>query len=542
MSMSEKKRYLLAALGLATLTLAAFALVWPFNAAPGDDWSYLYHTQMGDWDLVIHNRQFNFMGSILTDQILPHRAQGFHYSHLVSIFLTSLGLFHLIRRLLPWHIGLAFLVAAVYVVYVPFNYDQARALYIQLYTWALFITAGACVCLTEFYFQRGWKKALAILLALPLAYISIRLYESLIPIIGFMPILLWGYTRHPIKRPFVVGMLLYGAVSLFATLQFLIPFLTQDETSGYQARFRTTSNPSSFAQSTVDFYRNSFPMQSSVWQPEFSYLLPRLGFVGIACLLVWVFWRMEQLPNPKTWLIMILLGGVFVFLGGGAFVYAGQTPALRSYFFAAPGQALVVAGILGLLAHLLTTRLKIRYAIVLLCAAFFFIAYGWYVDAQAWAVYRHGMAWDEKNIFFRQMSAQIPDVESGTAILYRCEYPQADYQTARQVDMFAAYYLYFDAGDVDMPLMQFRTDPEFGRFEFTEQGLIYNVKFTNTPDKTFYTYDEMIFISCEGKNIVILDQFPAELAPEGTDLSAYNPYARIRGGFISPANAQILAR
>src|SRR5262245_6090979 len=115
--------YLLAILALLALTLAAFAVVWPLNTTAFDDWVYFYAGQptIMSSSQVYAVRPFALGGAMLAHFFMPGQAQSIYLVHVVSIFIASVCLFHIMRRLNPGYDWMAFLLGAVYLFYVPFN-------------------------------------------------------------------------------------------------------------------------------------------------------------------------------------------------------------------------------------------------------------------------------------------------------------------------------------------------------------------------------------------------------------------------------------
>jgi hypothetical protein len=552
-------RYLLAGLGLLVLTLAVFAVMSPFNGASNDEWSYLYLGRLGEWQGFRINRDFSAGGAVIADFLLPDRAQNIHVIHVASTYFISLGLFHLAYRLMRGYGWLAFTIAAVYLVYIPYNMEQSRALYIEPYSWAILMMVICAVLLVEYFFRAGRVAWIFLILSAGMAYVAARVYEGFIPFLAVLPVVYFWFTSPPPRgsgmrqiQLFWAGILLWWLVAGIGSLQFIIPYLRGDESASYQSNIQEVdNNPRRLIDNTADFLKVSFPLEDEILTTPFNYILPSLLLTGLFLAGAWLLWRSEpqaqRFPPLRFWLVMLGLGAFITLLGGLAFIYAGLHLEMRSQFIAAPGEAILLVGLLGGMAWLAgkLIRLQPPLAMAALLGVFLLTAGQWQLESQVWAATNRAPTFDAKTPFFRDLLAMMPELEPDTAIIYRCAEPQNPLQIARLSDLFAVEYLY-DGRRVEFIALPYHFAPlRIPVVEFTETGVNYSHEYDLLGLEVVrfaYGYDQLVVVECAGDSIRITERFPAELAPAGAHLETYNPYARVKPDFIARDDARVLGR
>ncbi len=232
--------------------------------------------------------------------------------------------------------------------------------------------------------------------------------------------------------------------------------------------------------------------------------------------------------------------------GGRPSIVLGFAETPRAYFFAALGQASVWTGVLIGLAQGLGILLRVNWRIPMVLFTMMGIIWGcqWYYQAQQVAETRQAPpSWDEKNLFWRQVVAQVPHITPDSLLLFHCPNPALPAFYGRMIDFHAARLLY-GADRLDLALTWYEYALHNRQaLRFTPQQVIYeyaaDMKNAGRGDLP-YSYSQVVALGCWGDEVVLLDRFPEDLlAPAPAD---YNPYARLSNGFIPSDIAQLLAR
>ena len=536
------KTYVLAALGLFTLTLSAFAIVWPFNTTAFDDWVYFYVGQPGIYNATTTYaiRPFAVIGAQLANLIFPNQAQSIYIIHVAGLFIAAFSLFHILRLLKPGYTWFAFLVSAVYLFYIPFNSAQIIPLHFEVYSWTVAIAAVSFALFVHSISAKGWLSVAVLIAACICGYLAILSYESTFPILIAAPLVVW-LGRRKFSGRFVLAALVWWAVAAIAFLQFLIPYLNGDVSASYQENFfEPVQNVSQLLKNVVTFYDQSFPIKTIVSDlgalSLSPYLSTALVVALIAALTVFIFWRLypaeRELPSPRTLIVGIGVGLILIGLGGSTYMYANFLTA-RSHFFVAPAQAWVLVSVFGLTAWLLR-RISIAPLAVSLFAfviVFFTLGAHWYRNYQI-AVTQEGADFSHHNQLFQQILARIPDVVEGTLIIYDCPKVKNSVYKLRAADSYGIRYLYQDRAIIRSP-----SGVQFSADSITDTNNYSTLIGPKLP--TEYRYDQLIALRCTTNSVSVLDQLPKEW---GVNSSVYNPNKRIVSGFIQPWQARILAR
>jgi hypothetical protein len=524
-------------LGLLTVTLLAFAVISPFNGAQADDWIYPFYGKLKALTVLGSNRQFGLVPAVIAEIFTPGRMPyGMLTLQLLSIWGTALILFFLIRRLLSGYNWFALLVAVVYLLYIPNNGDQARTLYSGgVYPWVVLVAAAAALLVVEHYLYRGLYRWLAILLAAGCAYMTVRAYESAIPLIVCFPLLLIFKRRELLLRRLILPIIIWYSVVGFGVFQFVEPFFSHSSTTIYQNSFFDVEQTTlqGVLTDTLYFYTNSFPLDELMGLPVEGqgYLVPGL-LLGLACLIfLTLFKRLYPenvyLPSVRVLVTMIFVGLVEIGLAIIAFAYAHIADTPRANFFAAPGQSLVVVGVVGLLALAVGRFLIYRPVNLLLGFVFFYgiVGASWYYQAQMYAV-SSDQSFDVSLRLFREIVALVPNAKADTLILYDCNVKDS-YQW-RLIDSIAGIYLYDKVNIASID--QITWLPDRINYHF--------IDWLSPP--LSYNYNQLILIGCRNNHLYIADSFPARFLPTGVEEVEYNPFARIINGFIPPERGNIL--
>jgi len=327
---------------------------------------------------------------------MPNIAQGQYLVHITAIFVSSLCLFHILRRLLAGYTWFAFLTAAIYLFYIPFNISQIIAMRMVVYSWSVVLLMLAVGLFVEQAHRKGRSSWLILILACLAGAVAILSYESAFPLLAIAPGIVW-LAQRKFSRRFVATSGFWYLTITVAFAQFLIPYLQGSPTAQYQEHFTRASSLTAFAKSASSFYENSFPLdkmaQDIATLVSSSYLTTALVIGAVAGLCFAIFWRLGEakayLLSLKKLIVLLVVGLVLNGVSGFAYIDIDYLPE-RSVFFSAPAQALVVSAGVGMLAWLLYRTLKVRLHVSVLAMSIPIFALGcfWYYrDQVAISVY-----------------------------------------------------------------------------------------------------------------------------------------------------------
>lgn len=527
------------AFGLLLITLAAFSVVSPVDSQKVDSW---FHFAVGrhlaenqDWFHINSNRQFHLLPNLVLQWLVPNWIQGFFVVYLSFLWGTSLGLYTLFRRFFPGYAWFGFLFAAIYLVYIPFNYDRVVALFLLSYAWILCVFITGIALYVEHLYHEGRNSYFLLGLGVLLGYIGVRGYEGMIPIAPFVPLLLF-YLKRGFPRHVIASAVVWWLVVGIGSLQFLIPYVREDEeTTFYQQMYQEPSlAPVDLFNNTLEFLKRGFPIQEKFIEIDHTFILPGLALSLILGMVTLLLYR--QFPSEVRWpeirslVVMFVAGLILTGLGGGAFIYAGAVDLQRSQTFAIPGEALMVASVLGLIAvGLSKIRIPQTISSTILLTLFFTTSAQWYQEAH--------FQEDRANLNFTTSLRLVEglvrlaaNVEQGTVFV--------NTNCAIKLDTFyAVTYVYNFAGGsgVELTALDWAT--------YDADGLKYQ-KFPLNARETFAwsSYEEAVIFGCRGDVMYIVDKFPEGYAPSEANVhQKYNPYARIQGGFISDEKASAVS-
>jgi hypothetical protein len=524
-------------LGLLVLTLMAFAIISPMNSAGSDDWIYPFYGKLRSLTVFGSNRQFGLLPVVAAEILTPGRmAYGMLTFQVLSVFGTSLVLFYLLRRMMPGYTSFALLFAIVYLLYIPSNGDQARTFYSgSVYTWVVLLGSVAALLLIEYFYHRAWWRWAAIFLGGFCAYMTVRAYESAIPVILCLPLLLIFKRRELSLRAVIIAFVIWYVFVGMGVFQFVQPFLARSSATVYQSSFFNVEQTTvqTILTDMLRFYGNSFPLEKFIGLPAQgqNYLVPGLLLGSVSVILFVLFRRHHpsatHLPRPRVLLGLILLGLTEIGLATVAFAYANIADTPKANFFAAPGQALVVVSVMGFAALALERLLSVRLGHLLTGFLFLYGITGasWYYQAQMYAL-AEGSQFDTSLRFFRELVALVPNTKEDTLILYDCN-REVKYQW-RLIDSMAGIYLY-DGVRIGVP-EQISWLPDKLNYEFIDW----------LDAGASYDYNQLIIIGCATNHLYVKNSFPARFLPVGVKAVDYNPFMRIVNDFIPPERGRIL--
>ena len=533
---------LAAALCLLTLTLIVFVVVNPFNSAL-DDWAVIFTTKPGVASTITRyaGRPFSFDGILLANLLFNGQVQGIFIVHVVSIFLTAFCLFHLVTRLIPNQTAFAFLVASLYLFYLPINVSQIMAVQFEIYSWACMVAVVAMTLFTEQALIKGWSAALILAFACVFGYVAVLSYESTFPLLLLAPVILFIVQRK-FSRHFVASALIWYVGISIAFLQFVIPYLHGDSTQVYQETyFKPVRSVSAFLSNTLAFSYLNFPVSSLIKDFGDFFASPYLTTAIVLGLIGLVVWRIFSIIAHTTYpvlslrelLLILIVGFVAIAAGGIVYIYANFLVP-RSVTFSAIGEAVVLSAAICLLDVIIQRFFAVRPGLIIVGAlsVLFCVGCYWYYHDNANAPEPYDFT--QQAVFFREFVSLIPDVKSPTLIYYQCDTSDTKVSTRYQSetgDVYGIRYLYDDRAN-------FRKTNElsFNAQDITVASSYGDLLGPILPKR--YGYDQLVVVACTPDGLTIVDPLPAALA-QGEN--AYNPYQRIVYDYINPSQARILA-
>jgi hypothetical protein len=539
---STLKTSLLAALGLLAITLAAFAVAWPFNTATYDDWVFYYTGLPGVLNATFFYavRPYALNGVQLSHLLFPGQAQGIYVLHVAGFAVAAFCIFHIVRLLKPGYTWFAFLAGAVYLFYIPTNSVQLIPLQFEVYSWTAAVMMVAFALYVQGVYLKGWMSVAVIAAACVMGYVAVLSYESTYPLLFVAPFVVWLAIRKFSWR-FALASAAWWVATGISFLQFLLPYLRGDASTQYQATFfKPAQGIGELLANTATFYGQSFPLET-IYKglaalPTSPYLSTALILAVVAVVAVAMVWRRfpgeRELPSVRALVVLLVVGLALNGISGAANIYATLlTP--RSLFFSAPAQAVVVVSVFGLAAWGLR-RLAVAPLGVSLFAftiVFFTLGAHWYHEHQI-AAQGESADFSQHRQLFQEILARVPNVAEGTLLVYDCPREADPVYTLRAADPYGIRYLYRDRGTIRATLgVYFQADRVVDADSYST--------LLGPPLPTEYGYDEVIGLRCTEDGIDILDELPEEW---GGEAAAYDPYARIVNGFIQPEQARILAR
>lgn len=539
------RQYGMVALSLLGITFAAYAIIYPLNGAPFDDWSYLFYGQQRRLTIYLSFRQFGFIPAILIEAISPGNVPAHLFVQQLLVCATGFSLFHLTRRFLPGRDVFALLVGIAFILYIPTNRDVARTLYSAgVYTWVTFMMVFCALVLFESLSMRSRWGWFWLLVSAGFGYMSIRAYESTIPVILSLPFLLI-FLRTLWNRGTFLRVLVWWILPFIATGLSLYTLLAPGA-SDYQGALSpgtaVGSNPLQRLSRELNlFLQQSFPLETA-FVPAANYLVPSLLLTVLVVIVVVLYWRLQPASHrlPTIWqaLMVLITGWLFTVFGGLVWSYLGISQygmVYRAHFHAAPGQAVTVAAALTLIAALLYRVVHVpqRVTIVLLLVLTVPAAGHWYYSSQVEAEEVHEIwrRFDENLLLYQDVTAAAPIIADDTLLVMVGCQQSADYPPHQWTVVSPMGMIYTYGWGV-------RAEQPEG-LQFTDEGVIWeNIFYDETIT---YSYDQIVAFACQNERVYLLDHLPSDLQPADFNPDLYQPHARFQQQFLPAHPARLFS-
>lgn len=527
--------------GLLTINLMLYAVIYPMNGAPAEEWVVMHIGYAGTlYDPVTPIRIFGTTHLVLMEFLFPGNAPSRAVLHMLLYAGSAIGLFHMTKRL-GHNTAFAFLVGAIFSIYIPENDQMARSLFVYAANFAVFLPIVSGVMLIEAVKARGRIAWVFVIISALLGMMAITTYEVTIPVLGLFPLVLLLIPKVITRRNLVI-VLIWGIGLSLAVGRFLY-FVAFSFEGSYQESVAGNISINNLSVGLLKFIQASFQFETFL-APSTNYLFPSLLIASVSICAFLLVWRSteRQMPALRPLLIALLFGLLFTALGGMVWATTGFPMGVfpRMHFAAQPGQALVVAALIGIIAVLAQRLLKVSQSVILvtLLTVFFVAAGHWFFQAQLLAnnVNADLHRFDEQLILYQEIVSLAPYVEEDTFFILDCPTPH----TVPQHFWFGneklgAVYLYQSTAHLDI-IQNITFDEENIRWEFEH---LYPLIMLSYPNDRTYEYEQIILLECYEDKLRIIEHLPADQIPEGLDLSAYHPYGRIIDGFLPPERSRI---
>lgn len=544
--------YALAALGLLVILLSLSAVLLPFNNSELDEGYYVYHGQRihteNDWLFTHFGRQFTYYGAVLVDVVFPGRYQFFWFFHLFCFYMTALSIFHLMRRFLPGKDWVGFIIAAVYLGYLPSN-PYVASTWVNNYVIALLLCVVTVVCAVEFVYQtKKWSYGF-LLMAMICGYAATRILESgivIIPIVpAFLILVAFGW-----KKRLIIALSSIWVSAGYGAMQFLIPFFSKSETVKYQSKAADQNSIGELAKRFLNFHTISLPHPEWILDIQKSYFFPSLITGLLFILTSWLFIRRfpekANLLTIKQAFYIIVIAFATTSMMGIVHIYANVVEG-REQVFAAPGQAAVLVSLIIIASFAAQSVLQIKAGYTTICtlSIYFMMSGNWYYQHQQFWLdqTQYRITSDERANFFNEIVSLIPKLKDDTMILLlECDqYEALPLSTLLSTNYTLIIRYLYDRGH-DSGVQMTTLDKTY----FAIEGLDYlrgEPEGTHRGTPQFYKYDQMVVLRCTPSGLVIESYFPTGyLIPEDAHTDQYDPYSRIIHSFIDKKNTIFLAR
>lgn len=395
--------------GLIAVFLSQSAWVSPTNFTGFDEWSIQY--QVSRWILSVPyaNRPLAMLWQTPIALLAPHSLSAWTVLYGVYACGSALLLFVLCRRLLPASRDVAFLSAALLLVWAP--QDGARLACVERTQYMGFVFASLLAILG---FVEAWLARREALLAgaVLVALLAVRSYEAILPLLQVAPLavaLAGGRFGADLRRWAAAW---WGFGLLFALLV-AMPALLPGSRS-YQLAQGFDPDPLRFLARLADQYWRQLRPLVAVDAAELSARAVPVAvavFAGAAAL------ALRPAAPGAGWRADLATAGVGLGtagLGHAIFCLGVEPGAWRRQFLAGPGIALFLAAAASLLSSFVPRRGR-RPAVVLVAS--WVVAVG---TARTVAMQR---VWDAQSLFaaqtgmLRRLVEAVPDVRPGTLLL-----------------------------------------------------------------------------------------------------------------------------
>lgn len=294
-----------------------------------------------------------FVGPALSRALAPGKMDGYMWVSGAIWFFSGWLLFLIVRKVFPQHPWLAAAAAALFII----SPTEPSRYYV--FSTGMSYTSSLCVLLLSFWlvlvavekWHSGWL--IAACLALGATLLS---NEGQFPlaVIGF--VLIWAKAAD--WRSAVVPLYAWFSTLLLLTVRFIVFLVTAGDQS-YQLR-QAKGTLTSFGQA-VKHLGMQFGAIEDYFEPKSFRAFTHYGVALLAVGLTWLLLRLqpssgERTPPRQHMRRGVMLGCLVILLGVLPFFHMHSV--FRTQFFALPGQAVILALIVGLL----TTRAPARWA------------------------------------------------------------------------------------------------------------------------------------------------------------------------------------
>ena len=530
--MRSIQHFLLVTLGLSTITLVAFSIIWGSNGAAADDWVYYYYAANHTITILGSNREFGILLPTLGYTLFPGFQLVMYLGQILSVAGAGVVLYYIFSYFAPRFREFGLLLAIIFILYIPGNPHQAMTYYSgSVFTWITFVGLAAIWLFLVQHTSNNRRKWPLLLGSAIAAYVAIRGQEaSLFPLL-FAPGILVLRERRLTRALLAELAVWYTGVGI-ATIQ-VLSWITADKASDvvYQQWYDSAKTAGIIFDRMLKLLTKSVP----AFPATLDALVGSLTLGVLLAIIAGCFWlyfcrrndSAVSLPPVSHLLVMLLLGAAFMLFGFMAPAYVGLLDYGRSHYFAAPGQALIVVSCIGLLGHALNHALGIRIQATLITSVILFSLLGmsWYTTAQNTV---HDRRFDKSLQFFHDFFALVPRVEDHSLIVFDCSDDAFYYEWVR-IDDLAVRYFYNPT--IHASPMKY--------VEWTPDKVIYAypILFLE-PEPIEYLYDEVVLVQCTDNYLYIAPTIPQSIMPD--TVSGYNPFARISQDFFTEGQWHLL--
>lgn len=403
-----------------------------FSSPPlyADDWSTLIwgyisgELNFADWSLT---RPFVLAPFSMLTPILGIKIQYFYLINFLTIFLSAIILYLIIRRAFPKFSWLPLPVVLVYLIY-PVDYTRTWLIMIIVHS-AWLIDLGVILLLMDFTKSgRIWQ----LLLALLLFFLAQGVYEGGLGVVMLSAILLAGITRNiSIKRRMaILSVLLASGVFIIwrtfiqhSLINIHDKYYTQLDTSVVTILYRYIKGLSIF------IFNWTGPLSGSFGRTKFMiFVIVGIILIGISLTFLPRLIRLAKSNASFDWVdrIGMIKSLLIIFLVGGLFWAAGFVPVIsfsgttssgvttRYNLFAIAGASLSLVAGLSCLFTLAAKSID-RVRVMIMAAIIPFLILGLFF--QSWSQNERFKAWGEQKQFWSLIFETIPGLKDNSEVI-----------------------------------------------------------------------------------------------------------------------------
>ena len=512
--------------------LLLFIVVWGMTSTRWPLSEHMFWQQLGLNQVMRWSEEWRAYGlpGMIAQALLPLQAQNIEILHWAYLWLSACLVYAIGRRFLPAHPTFALLLALLVAGGTPAAADQWVSPFINYMVLGRFLGLAALALALWMVEARARRWWLSLPLLVGCLLLAIQTFEALIPPLAALPVLL--LLRPAWRRWRILGMMLVWYTSVaFITLEFFRAFPVS-QLNRYGSQSPGLEN---LILRFVTFYQTAFSVPFDL--QDTNYLLPALALalvVGVG-LALWRRLAQDELPSMGLLGLALLLALWWIAVSGFAF-YQPSNNALptysRSHILAMPGAVLLLLALLALLVRALARPLNLR-PVALLAGV---VLLGLVAQFHWVAVSRLSNDTRPNGDLVRLVAALVPDAQPSTLIYYACEnglYPKG--RNARSIANLSPFLYGRDsntyigvAGKVldENAVKWGNLVPQVDGVDFDETWII--------GDEQRYAYGQVIAIACEGYRLFVTAHFPTNYLPANADVSDYQPFARLRDGWLTP--------